>query len=90
MRKITDFFMTLILTAIILFIAQPAFAQEKSPAESQVDKATEYWDKMKGFTEDEPGTNKGDDNKSNDQIIKQETAPAPKQSPPPAPQPAPK
>lgn len=68
MRKVS-LFITMVV-AIILFTGGYVAAQQKSPAESQVDKGADFWDKMKGFTDDEADKNK-----------KEEPAPAPKQSP---------
>lgn len=78
MRKVRGWLLTFILIGIFLLSAKPVLSQEKSPAESQVDKATDFWNQIEDFTE-EPGMGKKDEVK--DKNIKQEPQPPAKQSP---------
>ncbi len=57
MKRKTGLLLTVSLLVSLLLLSGPAMSQDKSPAESQVDKALKFWDQMEEFTE-EPGSSK--------------------------------
>lgn len=95
LRAMRVFVVTVSFLMAFLILSPPAMAEEKSPAESQVDKANKFWDQMEGFTE-EPGMQKDKspeqkpaEEKTNTVEKLEKPVAEPVVAPPPAPSPRP-